>query len=413
MKKYIFPIIALAAVSIYSCKDDDPVANDEFGDSDRQHMTLFRVDNNTGWGDEAYGCKVQDLNDIYLAWYAVEGCAGYEVKMSNQGYVSSGEAKDWEDPAKILWDTIVGPDVLNVLIKDLEYSNPYRFAIRTLDPRGYNAATGEFDPQSPYHSKWFGYGSGRQWADYVGISTEPRYDVPDVVNITDRTETSFRVTFDLSFATAGGSNADLLENFEVDADGNFVAHIMTVEASLTNPTANVPEPFRRYVLTDADRQRGYIDVTGLDPNSTYVVNLQNLNNPIKVDAVYNSMAPRTSGDPGEPILLKWDDVRTGAADTIQAARLPEYNCARIDTILSHYMVDNSFAEGTVFELEGGKNYYFYGGVNVSKGFVLRTNPDDLAQGKRAKVFLSGIDRDGRRSSHIQFHVRPSSGTGRR
>lgn len=391
MKKFIYPLIALSAISLYSCKDDDPVADDEFGDVDRQHMTLFRVDNNTGWGDEAYGCKVQDLNDIYLAWFAVDGCAGYEIKMSNQGLVSSGEAKDWEDPVKILWDTIVGPDVLNILIKDLEYSNPYRFAIRTLDPRGYNPATGELDATSPYHSKWFGYGNGRQWADYVGLSTEARYDVPDVVNIIDRQETSFRVTFDLNFATAGAGDSKLLENFEVDENGNFVAQLLTVEASLTNPNANVPEMFRRYELQPEDYQRGYVDVTGLDPNSTYVVNLQNTNNPVRVDAVYNTMAPRTSGTPGAPMLLEWDKVREGAADTIAAARLPEYDCARIDTILSHYMVDNSVAEGQIFELEGGKNYYFYGGVNVSKGFTLRTNPDDIAAGKRAKVFLSGID----------------------
>lgn len=397
MKKFIYPLIALSAISLYSCKDDDPVSNEEFGDVDRQHMTLFRVDNNTGWGDEAYACQVRDLNDIYLAWFAVDGCAGYEIKMSNQGLVSSGEPKDWEDPVKILWDTIVGPDVLNILIKDLEYSNPYRFAIRTLDPRGttYDAATKKYtiDPNCEYHSKWYGYGNGRQWADYLGLSTEPRYDVPDVVGITNREETSFRVTFDLSFATAGGSNQQLLENFEVDEDGNFVAQILTVEPSLTNPNANVPEMFRRYVLTDTDRQNGYVDVTGLDPNSTYVVNLQNTNNPVKVDAVYNTMAPRTSGTPGEPEFLDWDRIHAGASDTIAAARLPEYNCARIDTILSYYMVDNTRAEGQIFELEGGKNYYFYGGVNVSKGFTLRTRAEDLAQGKRAKVFLSGIDRN--------------------
>lgn len=391
MKKFIYPLIALSAISLYSCKDDDPVVDDEYGDVDRQHMTLFRVDNNTGWGDEAYACRVQDLNDIYLAWFAVDGCAGYEIKMSNQGLVSSGEAKDWEDPVKILWDTIVGPDVLNILIKDLEYSNPYRFAIRTLDPRGYNAQTGEFDSSCEYHSKWYGYGNGRQWADYLGLSTESRYDVPDVVNITNRTKDSFRVTFDLSFATAGGGDESLLENFEVDDNGNFVAQILTVEASLTNPNAFVPEEFRYYELQESDYVNGYVDVTGLDQNSTYVVNLQNTNIPIKVDAVYNTMAPRTSGTVGEPKILYWNEVRAGASDTIEAARLQEYNCARIDTIFSNYMVDNTYAEGQIFELEGGKNYYFYGGVNVSKGFVLRTNPNDVAAGKRAKVFLSGID----------------------
>ena len=139
------------AVSTSSCKDDDMISVDGFS-ADREFMTMFRKDDNTGKGDsDPYRCQVVDINDIQLYWYGVKDAAGYEVKYALQPNVSSGLASDWEDPAKILFDTIVGPDVTDLFIKDLQYCTDYRFAIRTLSHKG-----------EGYHSKWYGYGSGRQ-----------------------------------------------------------------------------------------------------------------------------------------------------------------------------------------------------------------------------------------------------------
>lgn len=123
------------SASIFSCKDDEVVSSDGYS-SDREFMTMFRKDDNTGKGDsDPYRCQAVNLNDIQLYWYGVKDCAGYEVKMALQPNVSSGLAKDWENPDYILFDTIVGPDVTDLLIKDLQYSTDYRFAIRTLSKK--------------------------------------------------------------------------------------------------------------------------------------------------------------------------------------------------------------------------------------------------------------------------------------
>ena len=148
-KSLLYALMILMSVpALNSCKDDD---DDVSATSEREFMTMFRLNENTGKGEypnDPYACHVEDLNTIKLYWYGVEGCAGYELKMSIPAYVASGEPVDWEDPQKILWDTIVGPDVLELSIKNLEYANDYRFAIRTLSKKG-----------EAYHSHWYGYGA--------------------------------------------------------------------------------------------------------------------------------------------------------------------------------------------------------------------------------------------------------------
>jgi len=359
----------LLSVSLYSCKDDE-VVNGDGNSSDREFMTMFRKDDNTGKGDsDPYRCQAVNLNDIQLYWYGVKGCAGYEIKMALQPNVSSGLPSDWENPDYILFDTIVGPEATDLLIKDLQYSTEYRFAIRTLSKKG-----------DAYNSKWYGYGSGRQWADYMGITTGDRYNVPEVIVVNDVTKTTFRVNIDRAYATSG-DNGTFKTNFEVDGNGNFVMHTITVEASPTNPKATVPDKWKNYTITAADFQRGYIDVDGLQENSVYVVNAINKNVPVHWDAIYNTCVIRMDGEPGAPILIKhFSDPN----DTIPGAKT--YNASRIDTILSNYNKDASLAEGTIFELEGGKTYYMATNVSLCKGLTLRTK----AGTGRAKVLMNGM-----------------------
>ncbi|MDD3387664.1 MAG: hypothetical protein PHU58_04275, partial [Prevotella sp.] len=195
MKKIILYTLSLLMVlpALYSCKDDASIS-DAAG---REFMTMFRKDDNTGKGDtDPYNCHVQDMNDVHLYWYGVNGAAGYEIKMALQPTVSQGMATDWENPANILLDTIVGPETLDMVIKDLQYMTDYRFAIRTLSTKG-----------EAYNSKWYGYGSGRQWADYLGLTTEMRYDVPDVIYASNITKTTLRINIDRSVASSGSANA--------------------------------------------------------------------------------------------------------------------------------------------------------------------------------------------------------------
>ena len=395
--KFLYTLLALLPIFLYSCKDDEVITNEDGTIPDREFMTMFRKDHNTGKGDdEPYACKVVDLNDIQLYWYGVKDCAGYQIRMALQANVSSGLAEDWDNPAHLLMDTIVGPDVLDLLVKDLEYSTSYRFAIRTLSPKG-----------EGYHSKWYGYGDGRHWADWFGLDTDLRYNTPDLVVIGNITKTSFRLNLDLSYATSGDPG-DYKQHFEVDEDGNFVVHIISVLPSPTNPSPQVPDKWKKYEVTAEDKAKGYIDIDGLDMNSVYVVNAENKNIPIHVDAVYNTCTVRTDGEPGEPIFLEHS---VNPDDTIPGA--VKYQAMCLDKILEDYTADNTLTEGTIFELEGGKIYYFANNPSLCKGMTMRTRQSDLDAGKgNAKIYLNGMSKnpDGSGvSCNFMFGRQPQSG----
>jgi len=366
--KFIIGLSFLMVISLFSCKEEE---EDLPG---REFMTMFRNDNNTGKGDsDPYRCQIVDMNDAQLYWYGVDGCAGYEIKMALQPNVSSGLASDWENPSNILFDTVVGPEVLDLLIKDLQYSTDYRFAIRTLSKKG-----------EEYHSKWYGYGNGHQWAEYQGLTTWERYNIPEVIVVNNITKNTLRVNFDRAFATSG-DDGTFKTHFEVDASDNFVMQLLTVEASATNPNATVPDKWKAYTITDDDFKRGYVEIDGLQENSVYVINVKNRNIPVHWDAIYNTCVIRMDGQPGAPILIShFCDPK----DTVAGA--VTYNACRIDTVIANYNSDAKLAEGTIFYLEGGKTYYMVNNTNLCKGMVLATKPEDLAAGKRAKVLLSGM-----------------------
>lgn len=399
MKKFLYSILALSALTFVSCNDDtDNVgSNDEEAVPGQEHMALFLTDNNTGTSDYNKSSHVDEtvVNKIFLSWTSIDGCAGYQVRICNAQSVL-GHPENWLSDTYLTLDTIMEPDQLSMEIEHLEYSQTYYFSIRTLSKKAVRA-DGTIDMDSPYHSKWFGHGGTSDWANYFAMTTGDRYDVPDVLSFTNKTETGMRVLFDANVATAGLGNADLwTEHFEME-DGKFVFDQLRVMVSTSNPDSEFNDPKFTYnaaaksyiyTLTAEDKANGYVDIEGLSPNSAYVINVYNSNNPIPVDAVYNTVSPRTAGTPGEPKLIEWLESNV-ASDTIPAAQ--EYKCSRIDTILENFMKDISLAEGTIFELEGGKSYYLYTHVNIMKGFTLRTKKEDAEKGLRATVYMSGID----------------------
>ncbi len=407
MKKYfLYLLLALIALPFVACtNDDETIPGDGEAVPEREFMTMFRRDFNTNKGDdEPYACQVKELNDAYLYWYGVHGCAGYQIQASVSSNVTSG-AQGWADAKTnnlLILDTIVGPDVLSLVVKDLEYSTDYRFAIRTLSQKG-----------EGYHSKWYGHGDGRHWADWFGLSSGERYPTPEALWLSQITKTSFRVNLERAYDASAEGAATMPDNFEIDADNNFVMHYLTISPSPTNPNAQIDAKWAHYDLTEEDLARGYVDVDGLDENSVYVVKAVNKNIPVFVDAVYNTLTPRTDGTPGEPILLKWDEMYN-QNDTIPGAN--DYKAAFLDQWLKDYTNDNTLAEGTIFYLDGGKNYYFYDNPTLCKGFTLATNPEDLAAGKgNANVFLGGIGprigESGVGSCNFMFGRQPQSGEG--
>ncbi|MCH5308209.1 MAG: hypothetical protein J1E37_08975 [Prevotella sp.] len=64
-------------------------------------------------------------------------------------------------------------------------------------------------------------------------------------------------------------------------------------------------------------------------------------------------------------------------------------------MLSSYIDDVILAEGQVFYLEGGQDYFIRYTFSIYKGLKLTTDPKDLAAGKgRAKVYMNGLAMDG-------------------
>ncbi|MBR5465237.1 MAG: hypothetical protein IKU77_05545 [Alistipes sp.] len=403
MKKLsLYLLLALFALPFAACTNDESGVEGEV--TEREFMTMFRKDHNTNKGDsEPYACGVKNINDIQLYWYGVHGCAGYQIRVGLLPNVSGGE-QAWEESAaagRLVLDTIVGPEVLDLLVKDLEYATSYRFAIRTLSHKG-----------EGYHSKWYGYGDGRHWADWCGYDTGERYLTPLMLNVSKITKTSFRVNFDRVYATAGDdANGTMKENFEVDADGNFVFHYLTITPSPTNATAAIDPKWSKYYVSAEELAQGYVDVEGLDENSVYVIKAVNENVPVFVDAVYNTVTPRTDGTPGDPVELKWDELYI-QNDSVPGAN--DRQAARLDEWLVNYTADATMAEGSIFYLDGGKSYYFHQSPTLCKGFTLATNPADIQAGKdKAKVFLGGTAVVGNapNSCNFMFGRQPQTGEG--
>lgn len=427
MKKILNNIMLLmaatSALTVASCQDDDDKAAPG---TDREFMTMFICENTRGKGaDYPYNSGLDGAyahgNTVHLYWYGVNDCAGYQVQMAYEQKVTLGPTA-WaavQGTSDLVVDTIVGPKVLDLMIYNLPYNTRYRFAIRALSKKDQNIKGDE--STFAHASNWFGHGNGRQWQEYFGVATQPRYLTPKAiyVNQAQTTETTMTVylrsTVDdlikgndvvdgyLNINTDEGKDElqAYYENFNIDADGNLGYKYLTVDPSPSNPNASVGEKWRRYLITDEDRARGFITIDGLSPNSTYVINVVDPTVTVAVDAIYNTCTERSDGKPGPAIFLPWDSLYEKAAtmalpddDAVKrtdvfALATEKYQAAPLSPTLYDFISNTTLAEGQTFYLEGGKTYYLDGNDGTGKGFILATRPEDVAQGKRARV-ISGI-----------------------
>lgn len=419
MKKILNSIMLLllagTSALMVSCKDDDD--NGPSTNTNREFMTMFICDNTRGKGNDYPYNSEKDYNysphgnSMHLYWYGVNDCAGYQIQMALQIKTSTGpEAwRNIQGTNDLLLDTIVGPKQLDLLIKDQQYSTNYRFAIRVLSKLDKNIKGDE--STFAHASNWYGHGNGRQWQEYLNIKTDNRYPTPMAiyVNQAETTEHDMHVYFNTNISDLGLNLNDeddkdkydaYYENFNIDADGNFGYKYLTVSPSPNNPNSKVDEKWKRYEITDADRERGYVVVTGLTPNSVYVIDVIDPTVPVEIDAKYNTCTARSDGQPGEPILLKHDEM-LAKMNTLTIrdhesvnyaevyAKAADFDAAPISHVLYDFISNTDYAEGQTFELEGGKTYFLQGNDITCKGFVLRTRPQDVAAGKRAKV-ICGI-----------------------
>ncbi|MBQ8521938.1 MAG: hypothetical protein IJ456_11345, partial [Bacteroides sp.] len=261
------------------------------------------------------------------------------------------------------------------------------------------------NPNDPRHSKWYGYGDGSHQSDQSrddnrnqtgALTTGMRYDVPPIFWTENITKTSMDVCFS---TTAEGSYESAYKDFfEAGAavqDGKWVFDEIRIEPSADNPLL----PVISVKPTAAEMAAGRVHVEGLESNAAYIVKGLNNNVVRYYDRQYNSTMVRMMGDPGEPILIKANTPEEAKQDTIlqnmgtiqgKTFGVKDLVATRIDTILTNYMSDNSIAEGQIFYLEGGKTYYVNSIVEMTKGFTLATNPEDLAAGKGRATVLQGV-----------------------
>lgn len=425
MKKIlVFSLMLVSALSFWSCKDDDDPA---VGDADRLFRPMFRCENNIGPSTDPYYCTILDRNSAHLYWYTVDDAVGYEIKWAMQNYVANGEdawleAENGLNGKQLAGDTVItDPKVYDLLIEHLNYQTDYRFAIRALHSY---SPTDDSWRNDPKNSLWYGYGNGREWAEYLGLQTSPRYEVPFVIQVSDITKTSMHLTLNRSLksyveaaaktdAAAEAARAQLetfREKFHfVDANQEILkVDYLTFTASSSTPNATVNPTYVRYQIPEnAWDENGICEITvdGLSENSCYVIDVWDNSIKVPVDACFNSTMKRTRGTPNAPILINHvpnstDTIGTGANANVYD--ISQYNSMKLDNILDGYCASNETPENQEFYLEGGKTYHVTSNVQVYKGFTLRTNPADVAQGKRAKLLLSGMTQTGNAVNTCNF-----------
>jgi len=404
MKKIFLYTLALAAsFATFSCSDKDDSSYE--ASSDRLVRPIFRTNLTMAAGsNDPYLCKLvggEHGNSIQLYWSRVEGAKAYQLRASTNQSVATGNTDNWDNPSYLVLDTVLmGQEVDQLLLNDLQYSKVYRFAIRALsNTENLNDA---------HNSQWFGIGDLQHWSDRCEIQTGDRYEVPAIVTgKTNISKTGFTVILDRSLTQKSRPTPYTSKkvnefkeyfNTETDENGNEVWKVdyLVIEPSGSNPEATVPDQFKKMPLTGKFDAEGVasIDVAGLDSNSVYNVYAYDekiAREKALVYAQYNlDITVRTKGDPGAPIVIAaaaQDTMHYWDGDVEKEISLP-IAATPIQPLLENFMRSNEFAENKVFYLEGGQAYFVTAGMQVYKGFKLATNPEDIKAGKgRAKIYL--------------------------
>ena len=435
MKKILLLSLALlSTLSFYSCKDDDFSIPE--GASDRLFRPMFRNDNSTGKGDnDPYNTVITDYNTANLYWYVVDDAVGYEIMWTTPvAYVAEGE-NGWnqsvnnEEGKSLMGHVVIAdPTRYNLIIENLNYQSVYRFAIRALhsfNPEGYslwNGEAGVYDvlnsadadwKNDPKNSLWHGMGNLREWADYVALETGARDWVPFVIQVSNITKTSMKLTLNRNISSYKDEEKDKFYqywNFVDGAKTMLKVDYLTFTANASTPNATLNQKYVKYNIPEsAWDENGICEIVidGLSENSAYNIDVWDESINIPVDACYNTTMKRTKGTPAPPILVKhqvWQNDTLGTDPaTWNIYDISQYQAMKLDAILNDYCASSVTPENQVFYLEGGKTYFISSNVQVYKGFTIQTNPADLAAGKgRAKFYLSGMTKTGASVNSCNF-----------
>jgi len=370
MKKrdYIFGVVMLMII-IASCMKSkvlDPVLENQF------FRSMFRK----------VECVVVNQNDLVLAWYGMDGAAGYrlQVKYKTENFTTP------------IFDKILPATETHITIPDLQYGSIFNARIMVLN------TLDKLSADTLYNSAWFGDGDDD---DNLERRTNDRYSIPTVIKVTEVTETSLKISWDNKYfpnVIVGGVAVPTPDIYQHAVGSDGIDRFLMDSLAVTPTKRVTTEPSQGIKLSQADLSRGYVVVNNLNPNSQYTVNV--FNNKIKRywDRYYNTINLRTKGTPGAPIIIPH------VIDTGKVAINGGFS--RLDTILNNYMNDPTLSEGTIFLLETGKKYYCRNVVSITKGFILKSQGPGLAQ-----VQMSYAKEDGTGPSTMDFSLSRAPGGG--
>ena len=206
-------------------------------------------------------------NSITLVWYKVNDASSYTVELHQDTYYKSlFMSVDTTEPF--------------VFLDDIPYGTTFYIRVRS------NAANAV---------------NNSQWT-YTNASTEARPEYAKLLEDVSKTEIT--------------ENSAIIR-WKVDVQ-NPVDSI-SVMPMMDKTLANVS----RY-LTEEEKAQGRAEVTGLDKNTLYAVNIYDTSKPRKYDKPYNQATFRTAGPAAESITVGWDDdLSKLLTDNNDNAEIPE------------------------------------------------------------------------------------------
>jgi hypothetical protein len=246
-------------------------------------------------------------NSIAVVWYKIQDADSYEVELCLDNYYTKRFALyNVKEP--------------QLFVDDIPYNTTFFIRLRAKSVDGLHNS---------------------QWAT-TSAMTEPR---PAFASLLQKV-----------------SKADILENsatirWLIDA-ANPVDSISVV------PTLTDTLPSVGRMLTPEEISRGYAEITGLEKNTLYNVNVYDTKKPRKYDKPYNNITFRTAGPSAETIVIKReDDLSKILADANDNAAVPE---------------------GVEYYLPAG-SYYKVAPFKIKKGFKLTAEPGGI----KAQIEMTG------------------------
>lgn len=206
-------------------------------------------------------------NSITLVWYKVNDASSYTVELHQDTYYKSlFMSVDTTEPF--------------VFLDDIPYGTTFYIRVRS------NAANAV---------------NNSQWT-YTNASTEARPEYAKLLEDVSKTEIT-------------ENSAIIRWKVDVQNPEDSISVMPMMDKTLANVS--------RY-LTEEEKAQGRAEVTGLDKNTLYAVNIYDTSKPRKYDKPYNQVTFRTAGPAAESITVGWDDDLTKLlTDNNDNAEIPE------------------------------------------------------------------------------------------